>query len=137
MAVDEKYVSISLMPIVLNRNKSQNRLEPFEARILQNCDVLWMEGRLRRSQGFARTEWPPQSSTPLNGFASTRKDCRVGVIWHDAAGNIKICYQNQTAGCIGPLPLWKDDPTQPQLDDNGGTGGDYVEDPLAPWEGDY
>lgn len=125
------------MPVVLNRNKSQNRLEPFEARILQNVDVTWMDGRLRRMQGFARTEWPPQAATPLNVFASTRKDCKVGVIWHDDAGNVKICYQNQTAGCLGPLPLWKDAPTAQQITDNGGTGANYVEESRPSDSGGY
>lgn len=138
MSVDQKYLVVDLMPVSLNRNKSQQTLKPSEARILQSVDVLWMDGRARRGAGYARTNLPTESETILNALAITRQDCNMAVLYHTGANNsIKVCWGDGAYPCRGPVPFWQDNPTPTQFNNNGGTGQNYDEERLIDVTSDY
>lgn len=106
-----KIVEIDVMPLELNRNAALHTLQPNEARVLQNTDVLWMSNQLRRGPGWARTQvWPAGTgSGVVNSFVFTRRDCRLVVVDHAIDdGAIRLTPSDGTVNCTGPLPLWSD-----------------------------
>lgn len=138
MAIDQQFLVIDLMPDRLNRNKSQQALQPNEARILQSVDCLWMEGRARRGAGYARTNFPTESATIPNAMVITRQDCNQAVIYHTGANNsIKVVWGDGSFPCRGPVPFWQDVPTVLQTNGNGGTGQNYNEERTEPQTNDY
>ena len=123
---------IDLMPNCINRAKTQNRLDSSEARILENVDLNWMFGRMRRAAGVARANMAGLTNTIYSINLINRFDGSVGLIFH-ADTTIYLCYGDASAPINGGVvPLWTDSlPTADQLEDNGGTGNNMDEEHLV------
>jgi hypothetical protein len=108
MAAPESLLqSTPFMPVRLNRQITQNDLDASDARILQNCDILFFENRLRRGPGSARTQATGASAVVQSCFAATRRDCKMLLIDY-TGGTIRVTPSDGTVACTGPLPLWQD-----------------------------
>jgi hypothetical protein len=124
-----EFKTVELLPVELNRDLSQDRLEPSQARILQNIDVLWAAGRMRRISGMARLGIEGSANGYFNSFVATRRDCKAILMTWDSGGNVLTFPGDGTSPCAGPMPLWNDySPSAQQLADNGGTGPRMNED---------
>lgn len=118
-----QYQSNTIMPQELNRVMTQNNLTPDQARIMQNVDILWMEGRLRRGGGLARTQVEGRSTTVLNGFVWTSRQCKLGTLSY-SNGTLYNTPGDGTVNCTASLPLWSDAAGSGQAvnEDNGVAG---------------
>lgn len=102
-----QYQPNQIMPQELNRVQTQNNLTPDQARIMQNVDILWMEGRMRRGGGIARCQPEGRSVTVTNSFVWTSRACKQGTLSY-SNGVLYNTPSDGTVNCSGPLPNWAD-----------------------------
>lgn len=98
---------LRLLPSLLNRTTATPALPPTHARTLQNADIIFQAGRLRRRAGVSPSQVDGSASTLTGLQAWHRSDCKK-VLIDSGAGTVRGTWGNQTA-CTGPMPLFPPD----------------------------
>ena len=122
---------IDLLPVRVDRARSPHVLPPDVARRLENCDLSWFRGRLRRGAGHARYNVAALSYTARNCFQARARDGRALVLVGDTNGQVLA-----TAGAAaeGPGALWTDAPDdeEPLFDEDAGWSPPWTPSAVSP-----
>ena len=94
---------LSLMPVRIERGKAAHKLGPDEARVLENMDVTFQPGILRRGPGMSKTRVGKSNTTVTNCGTLTRRDGRRLVWDYSTGGDWRVTTPDGLQGCPSSL----------------------------------
>lgn len=96
---------LRVMPRRLDQNTAPEQLAPDAAVILQNVDLDFAPGRMKRGPGYQRTQCAAVADfTVTSCFVANRRDCNKLLFYGDAGGVVQVQPPDGTVNCSGPLP---------------------------------
>lgn len=96
---------LAIIPRRLDVNTAPEQLQPDTAVILQNVDLDYQPGRMRRGPGYQRTQCAAVTDYNVTAFfVANRRDCNKIVFYGDAGGVVQCQPPDGTVLCSGVLP---------------------------------
>lgn len=97
-----------LAPRFLERSIEPTIMGMDMMRVAENVDPTWLDGRLRRMEGYARTRITAATTTLLNIDIVERYDGARIFIDCDSSGNIRVTVPEGDEGCARSLVEYGD-----------------------------
>lgn len=97
--------TLRIIPRRLDVNTAPEQLQPDQAVLLQNMDLDYQPGRMRRGPGYQRTQCTSVFSyTVTSTFVATRRDCNKLLFFGDNGGVVQVQPPDGSVLCAGVLP---------------------------------
>lgn len=98
---------LRILPRKLDLNSAPEQLAPDAARALQNIDIDYLAGRMRRGAGYQRSQVSAVASFDVRScFVAVRSDCTRILFYGDTGGVEQATPGDGSTNCSGPLPDW-------------------------------